>query len=272
MKLLDDLANRIGKTYQKGEVVFRQGDRGDTMFVVHTGAVEIVREKGGASSVINKLGPGEFFGEMALVDLEPRSATVVAAERSLLVPITRDFVFKHTQKDTKFIFSILESLCHRLEATNKLIREKYANRPEPVIALVSKDEYQEPRSAAFLKSVGGAAQAGSYVKIEAGAEVFKRGVPGDRMFIILEGKVQVVQEERQKRYVLVELGRGSFFGELALITGQARTATVVAAEPVTLLPLDRQAFLDRIRNDPEVALHLVQILILRLRRSLRAVG
>ena len=272
MQMLDDLAKRIGKPYEKGAVIFRQGDTGDTMYIVHSGAVEVRREQGGASSVVARLGRGEFFGEMALVDREPRSATVAAAEPSLVVPITRDFVFKHTQKDTKFIFSILEGLCHRLEATNKLIRERFAGRPEPVIALVSKEAYEEPRSAAFLKSIGGAAKPGSARKFEAGAEVFKRGIPGDVMYVILDGKIQIVQDEQQKRYVFVELGRGSFFGELALITGRERTATAMVSEPATLLPLDRQSFLDRIRSDPEVALHVVQILILRLRRSLRAVG
>lgn len=272
MKMLDELAKKIGRTYTAGQVIFRQGDPGDTMYLVHTGTVEVYREKGGTKSVLATLGPGEYFGEMALVDQQPRSASLGAVSDVVVVPITRDFLFKHTQKDTKFIFQILESLCRRLEATNHLIRKKYAGRPESVIALVGKQEYAEPRSASFLKSISAVSDTRNYMKVGAGEVVFKGGETGDTMYIILDGKVQIVQEEDRKRYVLVELGRGSFFGELALITGQTRTATAQASTAATLLPVGREAFIERIRTDPEVALHVVQIMIIRLRRSLRAVG
>ena len=70
-----ELAEKIGKTYLEGEVVFKQGDAGDTMYVIHTGALAVIRETEGTSTVVARLNPGDFVGEMALVDQEPRAAS-----------------------------------------------------------------------------------------------------------------------------------------------------------------------------------------------------
>ena len=62
---------------------------------------------------------------------------------------------------------------------------------------------------------------------------------------------------------------GHFFGEMALVSGRLRVATATAATPLVLIPFSREAFLQKVQADPEVALHTVQILIVRLRRSLQ---
>jgi CRP-like cAMP-binding protein len=69
-----------------GEVVFREGDDGDRLYIVAVGKVEVLR----AGQRIAELGPGECFGEMALLDRTPRSATVRTLEETTLVATARD--------------------------------------------------------------------------------------------------------------------------------------------------------------------------------------
>lgn len=69
-----------------GQVLFEAGEVGDSMFVVASGLVQVKR----GAELIARLGPGEVVGEMGALDLEPRSATVVAAEPSRLIRLERN--------------------------------------------------------------------------------------------------------------------------------------------------------------------------------------
>lgn len=74
--------------YQAGEVIFTQGESGAHLMIVASGRVEVVRERpDGAQYVLNQLGPGLFFGEMAILDDCPRTATVTALEDTLILAL-----------------------------------------------------------------------------------------------------------------------------------------------------------------------------------------
>lgn len=77
-QLVKDL---MKKHFPSGTVIVREGDEGDYLFLLHTGGVSVQVKKGALSKKeIARLGPGDYFGEMALISREPRSATVVATE------------------------------------------------------------------------------------------------------------------------------------------------------------------------------------------------
>jgi voltage-gated potassium channel len=82
----------------------------------------------------------------------------------------------------------------------------------------------------------------------AGAVIMRRGEPGDRMFFIAEGEVEIRLMPEP-----LYLGAGQFFGEIALLTGGPRTATIVANTPCTLLTLDIVDFRELIARQPELA-------------------
>jgi cAMP-dependent protein kinase regulator len=270
MERLRELAEKIGKVFEEGDVVFQQGDMGDMMYILHEGSLAVVREKDGTGTVVARLTRGDVVGEMALVDEGPRSATVKAIERSILVPVTRDFLLKHTSRDTKFILTLIESLGTRLEKLDEMLEWRIAesdSSPQPLDGLED-----EPRSAAFLKSLSQVIDTTKGVRLSQGDVIFQKGDPGDNMYIVLDGKVKIYREEDGKRFVQAQFGRGNFFGEMAIVSGKARVASAAAAAPSVLLPVGKQAFLEKILTDPAVALHIIQILIVRLRRSLRLLG
>jgi CRP-like cAMP-binding protein len=268
MERLTELAGKIGRTFEEGDVVFQQGEMGDTMYILHEGTLAVIREKDGAGTVVARLNRGDFVGEMALVDEEPRSATVKAMERSILVPITRDFLLKHSSRDTKFILTLMESLSSRLESVDEMLKWRFIESGPPAQPHDGPAE-MEPRSAAFLKSLSAVVDTAKAVKLEQGDIIFRKGDSGDTMYIVMDGKVQIYQEEGDSRFVQAQFDRGNFFGEMAIVSGNPRVATAMAAAPSVLMPVSKEAFLEKVRTDPAVALHTIQILIVRLRRSLQ---
>jgi putative ABC transport system ATP-binding protein len=91
--VLSEMAQKmVRERHRAGSVVFRQGDAGDRFYVIGRGACDVLQEDGTESRLIRTLGPGDFFGEIALLTDRPRTATVVAQENSVLYWLNqRDF-------------------------------------------------------------------------------------------------------------------------------------------------------------------------------------
>ncbi len=109
--------SRLGgerRSYSAGEVVFRAGDPGNEFFVVRDGTVAI--EVNG--SPVERLGSSEMFGEMALVDAKPRSATVVAETDCVVVPISEKQFLLMVEYAPSFALSVIRVLAHRLRDAN----------------------------------------------------------------------------------------------------------------------------------------------------------
>src|SRR5204862_5177989 len=103
---------------------------------------------------------------------------------------------------------------------------------------------------------------------KAGTALFRAGDQGDAMYLIERGKVRIcVRASDGKEVTLTELGRGDFFGEMALLDGQRRSADAVVAEESRLAVLSREHFLFFMRSNPNVALEMLTALANRLRRT-----
>ncbi len=97
-------------TYEPGQVIFAEGERGDSMYVILEGEIEVrVKDK-----VFDTSGPGQIIGEMALVDKSPRSATAVAKTACKVVPVNeRQFDFM-VQETPHFAITVMRMMCERL--------------------------------------------------------------------------------------------------------------------------------------------------------------
>ena len=115
----------LGKVYRDGEVIVRQGEAGDCMYVIQTGQVEAILEKEGKEVHLAVLGEGDVFGEMALFEREERSATVRALGDVRVLTIDKRTFLRRIHEDPSLAFSILQKMCYRIrELDTELVRLK----------------------------------------------------------------------------------------------------------------------------------------------------
>jgi len=95
--------------------------------------------------------------------------------------------------------------------------------------------------------------------------IIKQGEPGDYMYVIQEGLVEIVKETDLGEVQLALRSEGEFFGEMAIFEREVRSATVRALGEARVLTIDKENFLRRIYEDPSLAFHLVQIMSSRIR-------
>ncbi len=98
-----------------------------------------------------------------------------------------------------------------------------------------------------------------------GIIIIRQGEPGDCMYEIQEGQVEVIKEKDGKEIQLAVLGKGDFFGEMAIFDREVRSATVRAKGEVRALTIDKRSFLRRITGDPSLAFRIVERMSRRIR-------
>jgi CRP/FNR family transcriptional regulator, cyclic AMP receptor protein len=105
-------------------------------------------------------------------------------------------------------------------------------------------------------------------KLRRGATIFAKGDAGTQLIAVLSGRVKIVVSSPEGREaVLNVVHEGEVFGEIALFDGCSRTASAIAVTDCELLSIDRRHFLPMVREQPDVAIKLIEILCARLRRS-----
>jgi CRP-like cAMP-binding protein len=103
---------------------------------------------------------------------------------------------------------------------------------------------------------------GLVARFDAKTPIVTAGDPGEAFYVILSGRAKV---QRGRGRTVAEIGPGSYFGEMALIDGARRSATIVAETQTVCLMLTRKRFAKVLRNEPSVALALLRTLAARLR-------
>ncbi|MEQ1771001.1 MAG: cyclic nucleotide-binding domain-containing protein [Devosia sp.] len=110
-------ATQESRAFRAGEIIFKQGDAGDEFFIVRSGKVSVRL----GNRTLDTLGEGEVFGEMALIDREPRSATMVAETDCVVVPVgEKQFLFM-TSEAPFFALSLMRILVQRLRTANSTL-------------------------------------------------------------------------------------------------------------------------------------------------------
>ena len=111
-----------------------------------------------------------------------------------------------------------------------------------------------------------------YVKPFArGTVLFEEGQPGDRMYVIQSGRVQIIKRVGEMRFPLANLGPGDCVGEMALLDGQPRSADAVVDADGTLLVIERATFEQLLRDNGEIAVRIMRKLSERLREANRTI-
>lgn len=203
----------------RGGIVVRQGDRGDDFFVVRSGTLEVSRlEEDGTERIIRRRERGRSFGEIALLEGTRRTATVRALEPSEIFVLDKG----------TFDRVLARNLDVADDVRADLLSVSELRKLAPFAALDSAD------AARLLRGAG-------WRNFKPGERIVKQGEAGESFYVISSGQVDVIENRKRTG----RLGAGDYFGEIALLTREPRTATVRAATPVRALELEGKAF-DRV--------------------------
>lgn len=104
----------LGKVYHDGEVIVRQGDTADGLFVIQEGRLEILSESHGRETRLRIAGEGELIGEMAVFDRQVRSATVRALGEARVLTVDRKNFLRRINEDPSLAFRIVETMSRRI--------------------------------------------------------------------------------------------------------------------------------------------------------------
>jgi CRP/FNR family transcriptional regulator/CRP/FNR family cyclic AMP-dependent transcriptional regulator len=119
------LARRVRRrSYPRGDIIFQKDDPGESLFLVESGSVAIsVPGVDGSEMTLARVGPGDFFGDMSLLDGSPRSASAVAAAESTLLVLERDDFIGLIRQRPEAALSILAVITQRLRGSDEMISD-----------------------------------------------------------------------------------------------------------------------------------------------------
>ncbi|HXF15472.1 MAG TPA: cyclic nucleotide-binding domain-containing protein [Burkholderiales bacterium] len=231
-----------------GDVLLRKGEKAEFLYVVVNGLLRATTiQEDGRELILSEFGPGEMAGEMAiLAGGGIYSATVSAPEGAAVVQVPRA-VFER--------LATLEPAAIREMAGG--IRRRLA-RDQLAIGL---PRLFGPLDETMLKFVEERVE---WVRLHAGETLFSAGDKGEELYFVLGGRLRAVAPGGR---TLSEMTRGESIGEIALLTGDARTATVIAVRDSDLVRVSRRAFDEIIDKYPKVMQTIARIVIERLRQK-----
>jgi|JI10StandDraft_1071094.scaffolds.fasta_scaffold03238_5 cAMP-dependent protein kinase regulator len=217
-----------------GDTLFRQGDAGTTLYVVVDGEVAVVSE-GPPRIEVSRLGPGAFFGEVALVTEQPRSATIEATTTTQLLAIDRDVIGALVADHAEVLPVILRFLRERL--VDRLVQT------HPLFAPFA-DADRRDLIARW-----------KFLEIEPGTTITAAGTKAPGLYALLAGQVDVLADGAP----VAVLGPGEMFGETSLLTGQPDRVTVRSRAKCLALCLPASDFREVIMTHPQVLSYIGEL-------------
>jgi protease PrsW len=230
--------------FAHGDTVIREGEDGDRAYLVASGEAAVVtRDLIGEEVSLKVFGPGEGFGETALVEAVKRTATVKAATDLDVYVLDRATFEDLGRSAPTFARSVREYV-------DLLAVDRVLKKASPFARL----------SPERIRKIAGQLVP---VRAAAGEDIVREGEEGDRFYLIRRGQFEVLQGTRR----VAELGPGDVFGEIALLTGGKRIATVRALGDGELLALAKPEFLAVVNEDTSVQAQMFELGKLRFRAT-----
>jgi len=104
----------LGKQYRDGEIIIRQGEVGDCMYVIQSGRVEVVQSSDHGKQHLAFLETGDFFGEMSVFEKQVRSATVQSAGEARVLKVDKKTLLRRIREDPLLAVNLLQTMSHRI--------------------------------------------------------------------------------------------------------------------------------------------------------------
>jgi putative YpdA family bacillithiol system oxidoreductase len=213
--------------------IFREGDYGESFFVILSGAVHVVATTGeGLKLFYGTFKPYDFFGEMAVLTGFPRSATVTATTDTVVLEITKE-VLIDLMDESRLVKGTVNQAY-----TDRTLRTLFSR--VPLFMGLSKTSLELLTSKVRLRT------------FQAGAVIIRERDPGDSLYVIRNGVVKISKWMGDRERVLAYLRDGTYFGEMALIKDEPRGATVTALTKVEVAQILREDFHALLQEEPEL--------------------
>ncbi len=208
--------------FSTGRKIIQQGDKGSSFYTIVSGVSEVVVENAsGVEKVVETLSTGDSFGEIALLEDIPRTASIVTKTPSAVFEIDRESF-------EKFVVSSAGGK----EKVTDVIRFGKLLMSNPLFSFMS------PRQLSYV------IMKFKTEKFAAGKIFFDQGNKGDKFYLIKEGTVHIRRTEGSEVVLDRKLEQGDFFGEIALIKEVPRTAKATAVSDCTVATLTKEEFLE----------------------------
>lgn len=199
-----------------------KGEEGDAFYVIYSGEADVLQEEeSGARAVVARLSSGDSFGEIALLENSPRTATV-RARTPLVCFVLRAFFFKRFIADQPGLRDHITKLI-RLSAFLKEMPMFSDVPPEAINRVILEIRERD---------------------VPKGGVILKEGDPADEFYILRSGSAAVFKNGKE----MAALSAGEYFGEIALFEDTPRTATVTARESCSLLVMPKDSFFRILRT------------------------
>jgi CRP-like cAMP-binding protein/Fe-S-cluster-containing hydrogenase component 2 len=249
----ENINSLVGKSkkqqFSPGSVVCQEGEYGDTFFAILEGSVEVTINTAGYDNLtLANLGEGDIFGEMAALSGYPRSATVSAKDDLYLLEIPSE-VLKELMKISPKFKEIIEEK-YTVRAVRTYLRKV------PLFGNLSDTMLEELEGKVKLKS------------FNQGDVIFREGDPGDSLYIMRNGFVKITKQSGDKDQIVAYLAQGSYFGEMALLEDEKRSATVSAFTKVEIIEVVKEDFNTLLGTDPKLAEEIKDIIMERKLKTL----
>ena len=242
----------VEKTFKNGETIINEGEVGNSFFRLLEGKAYVFSNFGKKDQMqLAMLETGEYFGEMAIIETNPRSATIIAKGNVTVIEIPADELNKYFEKNPDQIIVLMCLLGKRVAAmtkdyndAQKLLKDlKEADDKKKSGSLFSKikkyidlyqsnkDKLDEPVVEELRETLEttGDEGFGQIETLEAGTVIYNEGDVDETMYILHVGTVGFYKNYGSSDEVKEsELNDNSFFGELGLLVGEPRTNTAVA--------------------------------------------
>ncbi|SCW64755.1 Cyclic nucleotide-binding domain-containing protein [Ruminococcaceae bacterium YRB3002] len=281
----------VEKTFKNGEIIIKEGDNGNSFFQLVEGNAFVYAGFGKDDQVkLALLEEGEYFGEMAILEAYPRSATIVAKGTVTAIEIPKDDLNAFFKEDPGRIIELMTHLGNRVcamandyeEAQNLLAELRKSDEAKKNKSLFSKikkhiDAYQSNKnklpepSAESLREAFAALKddrTGNTRSYGKGLIIFKEGAVDNCMYILHNGTVGMYNDYRRKEETkIAEFNAVAFFGEMGIISDEPRSATAVAEVGDTVVEAISPEDLENIfRSCPGKIELILRHLSYRLRR------
>lgn len=234
---------------ESGEVLFRSGVPPEAIYVVVAGELSATRSGVGMPDATSRLRTGDLVGEAALLSRRARSATVIAVEPSKVLRLDLDDLDRLLGDDAARRAQIRARVSDRLPSTRLASLPLFAGVPADELVALDTDA--------------------SRVALRAGEVLVRQGERADAMYVVLQGSLEAIVTEGGRTRLVGIIARGDSVGDVALLTGESRAATVRAVRDSVVVRVTHEAVEELMRRHASVGSAMARALALRLRDTNR---